>query len=69
MTPEERKLLNDVDHDLTEFCWIQDDVNKTQAEVNAQVLRRVQTLFSILIALIVLFAIVALNIYARLGVI
>lgn len=69
MTPEERKLLKDVDRDLTEFCWIQDDVNKTQAEVNAQVLRRVQTLFSILIALIVLFAIVALNVYARLGVI
>lgn len=62
MTTEERKLLIKADEDLTELYRI-------YAEDVARLYRLVHGLAGALTALIVLFVIVTLNIYATLGVI
>lgn len=62
MTTEERKLLIKADEDLTELY-------RMYAEDIARLYRLVNGLAGALTALIVLFVIVTLNIYATLGVI
>lgn len=62
MTTEERKLLIKADEDLTELY-------RMYAEDIAHLYRVVHGLAGALTALIVLFVIVTLNIYATLGVI
>lgn len=62
MTTDERKLLIKTDEDLTElYRMYEEDVSRLY--------RVVRSLSGTLIALIVLFVIVTLNIYATLGVI
>lgn len=62
MTTDERKLLIKTDEDLTELY-------RMYAEDIARLYRLVHGLAGTLTALIVLFVIVTLNIYATLGVI
>lgn len=62
MTTDDHKLLINVDNDLTELC-------RMYVEDIERLYRLVNGLAGALIALIVLFVIVTLNIYATLGVI
>ena len=62
MTANERRFIIEVDEDLTELY-------RMYAEDIARLYRLVHGLAGALTALIVLFVIVALNIYATLGVI
>lgn len=62
MTTDERKLLLKADEDLTELYWVyEQDI--------ARLYRIVHGLAGALTALIVLFVIVTLNIFATMGVI